>query len=770
MMDIRFFSLIILILMFVGMDAQTPLAIGEWRSHSSYTTGQYVTQTPDEVWVASDISIIIFDKEENSTSFLERTDGLSDVEVRTLEYHAPLNLMVAIYSNSNIDLIDVATREIVNLDDIKRRTDLGDKTIYDVHFEGNDAFLSCGFGIVKMSLERLEMEYTTFTGVRMNALTAYEGDLYASSLDGIYKVSQTAVNLADWSSWELLDEDDGMPEAYHSYQVHVHNDELYVDVNDTLFIYDGLFLDYVYHKEDYGINYLVEGTDKLIVGTLKRPYFGQEIRLLRDDGTVFDIAFFSLAGFGRNAIEDEVGNIWVGEDGRQVKHFNPNTFVWERFDFNSPYSINTGHLEFKDGALWSSPGAITVDWQPLFLLDGFSKYENGSWTNYPAYSVSGLESLDVHGEVFFDRISGKLFIASFKYGLVEFDPLSETGILYNADNSALVVPAGDETTTRIVGFAQDDENRIWMSHHGTGTPIVARLEDGTLKTFPVSSVTNLAFATIDQVGNKWFTTQGQGLLVFNEGDDFENHADNLVRVISSSNSQLPSNNVNTIVTDQDGDVWVGTSQGVVIFECGGNAFEVAQCQGTRRVVVREDGINAYLLESENIRDIVVDGGNRKWVATDNGIYHLSEDGLTELRRFTKENSPLISDAVKSIAINPDNGEVFFATSKGIMAYKGDAVEGLPVHSINAYVYPNPVRPDYEGPIAIKGLPTNATVRITDINGTLVFETQANGGQAIWDGKDYNGREANSGVYLVFSVNEANLNNPNGRVAKILKLK
>ncbi|MGK0389384.1 MAG: hypothetical protein ACI94Y_002124, partial [Maribacter sp.] len=245
--------------------------------------------------------------------------------------------------------------------------------------------------------------------------------------------------------------------------------------------------------------------------------------------------------------------------------------------------------------------------------------------------------------------------------------------------------------------------------------------------------------------------------------------DNQTRIINQSNSELPIDIVHDITLDLDGDMWAGTEEGIIIFECGGNVFD-SSCQGTKRIVERDDGNNAYLLESESVRCIAVDGANRKWCGTTNGVFLISEDGLEEIYHFTKDNSPLFNNIINDIVINERTGEVYIGTNSGIITYQGDATVGGVVHDAEVFAFPNPVRPDYKGPIAIRGLPQNANVKITDVSGTLIYETTANGGQAIWDGRDYNGREASSGVYLVFSVNKKNLTNPDGFVTKILKMK
>jgi hypothetical protein len=226
--------------------------------------------------------------------------------------------------------------------------------------------------------------------------------------------------------------------------------------------------------------------------------------------------------------------------------------------------------------------------------------------------------------------------------------------------------------------------------------------------------------------------------------------------------------VNCLAVDLEGDVWVGTAQGIVIFECGGNVFEPA-CLGTLRPV-EQDGFLEYLLATEEVQTIAVDGGNRKWVGTKSGVFLLSPDGRTQVARFTAENSPLLDNSINHIAIDPESGLVYIGTEKGVTSYQGDAIQGGRLHAATPQVFPNPVSPDYSGPIAIRGLARDAVVKITDVTGKLVFETRAFGGQAIWNGLDYQGRRVRSGVYLVFSASnprEAGFLEPTSAVTRIV---
>jgi len=131
---------------------------------------------------------------------------------------------------------------------------------------------------------------------------------------------------------------------------------------------------------------------------------------------------------------------------------------------------------------------------------------------------------------------------------------------------------------------------------------------------------------------------------------------------------------------------------------------------------------------------------------------MSADGSKQILHFTAEDSPLLSNNISSITIDPATGEVFFGTDKGIVSYKGTATEGGETNS-DVLVYPNPVKPGYDGLIAIKGLVTNASVKITDISGSLIYQTTAEGGQATWNGRNFDGRKAGTGVYMVFISND-----------------
>ena len=120
--------------------------------------------------------------------------------------------------------------------------------------------------------------------------------------------------------------------------------------------------------------------------------------------------------------------------------------------------------------------------------------------------------------------------------------------------------------------------------------------------------------------------------------------------------------------------------------------------------------------------------------------------------FTEDNSPLLSSDVKKITIDGRTGEVYFATAKGICSFRSTATEGSETNE-DVLVFPNPVPPGFAGTIAIRGVANNAIVKITELDGKLVYQTRALGGQAIWGGRNYKGQKISSGVYLVLVNDE-----------------
>ena len=260
---------------------------------------------------------------------------------------------------------------------------------------------------------------------------------------------------------------------------------------------------------------------------------------------------------------------------------------------------------------------------------------------------------------------------------------------------------------------------------------------------------------IDKEDQKWIVLSngGGGILVYQGSTTATPSASNSKKLtVTAGNGGLPSNLVYCLAKDLDDEIWVGTDKGIAVFYSPENVFSGSNFDA-QQILIEQDGNVQILLETENVLSIAVDGANRKWIGTSNsGAYLMSADGTTQIHHFDESNSPLFSNSVKSISINNETGEVYFGTTKGIISYRGTSIEGFEEFT-DVFAFPNPVKHDYEGPIAIKGLMNNSTLKITDISGALVYETKSEGGQAIWYGKNFKDERVSSGVYMVFCTSE-----------------
>ena len=743
--------------------AQDDLALGEWKSHLPYQKSYHVTQSATEVFYLSDESVIAFNKQDESFRFLSTIEGLTEVGVRTIAYNDEVEALLVCYEDSNMDL--VMDNQVINLPFIKNAVNiLGDKNIYDIFFDGDKAYLSCGFGLVKMNLAKEEVEYSVLMDVKVNTFAIYNNTFFAATEDGIYKVNANNVNPADFNGqWEFVDNSTGLPAGYFCDELCVFNDKLYLAVDDSLYHYDGNVFENIYGREQHVISYITAEGKDLLVGlfcTTQEFCIGE--LLIVDENEDFD---FSRTCIFRpeHAIQDENGGVWFADRYRGFRRAADLDGFCDERSVNSPFSDKTKEITIFEDEIWVAAGGIpTGGGDYLFWKEGFYSLLNNDWSVYNPARNPEMDGLADFVSVAIRPDNKTVYSSSYLDGLVEMDREGNITV-FNETNSSMVIGI-DAGRTRTTGLKFDENNNLWVPNHSSEVPINVLWADGTWSGFTPPNNRNLFLKVeIDHFGNKWFVDDGGGIMVFNEGDR-EVNGDEDYRWISKINTNIDADEVRDVAVDLDGDVWVGTDGGAYVFECGNDPFN-EDCDGFHRIT-QTDGINALLLATEDVRAIAIDGANRKWFGTTNGVFVQSPNGEEAVAHFNTSNSPLFDNIITDIAIHPKTGEVFIGTEKGLISFRGEAIEGGRNNSADAYAFPNPVRPDYTGPIAIKGLARDADVKITDVSGQLVYETKALGGQAIWDGRDYNGRRASSGVYLVFSTND-NLSNINAIVTKIM---
>ncbi len=737
------------------------VGIGQWRDELPYNQVISVTEGDGKIYSATPYAVFSVDKADNSVQRLTKINGLSDIGISTICYSKSHQTLVIAYSNANIDLLKNNT--IINISDIKRKSILGNKTINRVSFIGDYAYLSCGFGIVVLDVDKEEIHDTYYIGKngdQINVLGLVKNDedtLFAATEKGIYVASFLSPNLVNYAVWH---KDPRMDTnfrynaiAFFSGQVIVSKDNS-TSTSDTLFRYSGRQwskwsphvdqpvqnIESTYDYLCIAYNYFVESYD---------PQFNLKYGVYQ---------YYPGTTFPLDAIVDKDQLMWVGDTYSGLISIIMSSNSYNHFNLSGPISAQAFWMTTNGDDLYIVPGGRDNSFVPLFYGAQIYHFDIENWSNIYGGNNQPLFSINDYVTVAVDPLDPKrIYAGSWGKGVTEF----YNGVFvnrYTQGNSKLYHHSATTDTgdVRVGGIAFDKAGNLWAVCTHTNNCLSRKSgSNWTGYNITINNESDLGQLLIDRNDQKWILMRYENMnpnsiLVFSDNDTPDDPSDDKMRKLNSSAGygSIPGNNVFAIAEDLDGEIWVGTEKGIGVFYAPENIFAQGGDEA-QQILVQQGTYTQYLLENETVTAIAVDGGNNKWIGTDRGgVFQFSPDGTKELNHFTEDNSPLFSNRITSLAINK-TGEVFIGTDKGVLSYRGTATTPGSTNE-NVYAFPNPVNESYSGWIAIKGLVANATVKITDVNGTLVYSTIAEGGQAIWDGKNFDGKKARTGVYLVFA--------------------
>jgi ligand-binding sensor domain-containing protein len=754
------------------LSAQNDLKIGQWRTHFPYRTGLSVTTSADAVYWATGLSVLKMSKADLSIERLDKLNSLNDIGARLVRYNAASKTLFVAYNNNNIDLVRTDGGATINISDIKNNINIsGDKTIYNVSFNGDTAFLACGFGISRLNLRRGEFLSTTFTKLKTFGVALFDGKIWAATEGGIFTVANDPkLNFLDFKIWKKMAAADGFPDDYASKAITVFEGKLYFDINDTLKVLSQNRPLSMASQDGFSIKYLAANGRNLLVGWACKNDCNGKAFLIDKNGVSKPLVGGCISR-PTDGTEDAEGRVWLGDQFNGYRYL-PRTTDGQCtvVEFDAPYSDKASGIAANDTSVWVAFDRLGKEIDPLDLGEGCASFIKRKWLNFNGFNPAFQAARDANCVAIHPK-DGRVFVGTYQKGLFEIKN-GQIQKLYNASNTDNVIQVGqgDPGRQRIAGMAFDTKGNLWLANNNAANPLIVLKADGKWAKMRPMPSTSIHDIVVDAAGYKWILVKGSqtGIIVFDEGKKMDDPTDDRVRLIDNSNfpKELQNAAIKSIVCDLNGAIWVGTSNGVAVFECGSDPFRTA-CAG-RLVVASLSNISEYLLREKAVNAITIDGANRKWFGTNSGLFVTSADGREEIAKFNVENSPLPSNNITVLAARP-SGEVFIGTDKGLMSYQSEATEGgtfnKPEDQILAF--PNPVRPDYQGPIAIKGFARDANIKIADANGSIVFETKALGGQAIWDGKNFDGRRVQTGVYFILATNTRNLDAPEAVVAKIL---
>ncbi len=757
-----------------GFTRAQSIPIGSWKEYLPYNNPIALTASDSKVYCISGgkqpdsgpyfgVSLFSVNKSDFSYERYSKVNGLSDIVYNAIAFDKTHQVLLIAYTNSNIDLME--GDKVINIPDIKRKNIVGDKAIYQIFFWGDYAYLSCGFGIVVIDLVKNEIHDTFYIGpggtpLRVNSISADGENFYAATALGVFMADINSPNLAYYANWTNVSGKHGLP-AGESSSVLSANNKTYTVIKNVLYQRNDTSWISAYSQQGWTIRSMSPGIHNDII-----------LSEINSNGDDYKLTMFSASGqtdslrsnlaYPLNAYQDNDGAFWVANLYSGLTYIKDGT--GKNLIPNGPNSSKVSDIAIYNHNVYVATGGVSA-WVYTYNRDGFYARIYDSWKSYNQY-VDGR--MDTTLDVFItavNPVTQLAYFGSYGGGLIEFNNGSITNIY--KQNSSLTGQIGNGGSYLISGIAFDKDGNMWVSDFGGPVPIALRTMEGKWYGFIPNVDMNGGFAgpvTVDQNNYKWIVLEQQnGILVYDSGDKIDDPSDDRYRTLSMGVGKggLPTLAVHCVAEDKDGQMWVGTDQGVAVFYCTANIFDADGCDA-QQILVKQDQYYNYLLINDVINDIAIDGANRKWFATNSGAYLMSADGSQQIYHFDVDNSPLFSNNITSVAIDDKNGEVFFGTDKGLIVFRSGALdEGT--DNCAPLVFPNPVKKDYAGPIAIKGLVSNSEVKITDVSGHLVYQTKALGTQAIWDGKTLSGSRAASGVYLIYAAS------PDGEKSCMTKL-
>lgn len=735
----RILVLLLMSMMYSAAAFAQGIPIGFWRAHFAFNNGIYTQEVGNKVFVATQNGFYSVDKPDLGLITYSKSDGFSDVFAHVFDYSQQYNALFIGYRGGKIDLLQNNT--IYPIQDLFTRN----IEINDFYINGNICYISHSQGVSEYNILRKEFRnnYKDIgqpgcVQIASNSVTILNQQIFVASNLGVQKASLAGNQiLGDCNNWENI-----MPTACN----HL------VTFRGMVW---GTFADNTLKYLD-GTNWVTFHTDTDIISSLEVNH--GKIILARDRNIIIvdeALNIQTVPSNGQNhVIMDSEGFLWLAKNIYSSIKMNPATMQLSFILPNGPATSDAFRLYNHDKTMWVATGGLNEVGGALFKNSGFFSYTDDYWTSYSDNNVANWMVFKDIMDIETSPRTGNQWIASLDSGLIEFNAEKKEVVKhFNAANSTLRNADPGKSNPAVSGLEFDENWNLWVSNYRAQRQLSVFTKDFKWYSFNIGSRKSVTDVLVDKYNQVWLTSPREGgIYVFNYGKTIENPNDgDQVKDLStaSGNGALPDNNIICITEDKEGQIWIGTNNGVAVFAEPSLLFSEYNFDAAQ-IWIENGDESGYLLAGQAVTCIAVDGGNRKWFGTRNGAYLTSPDGDEIIAYFTTKNSPLISNDIKDIEVNGATGEVFFATDKGIVSYRSTATEGLTKHG-DVYAYPNPVKPGYDGPIAITGLVRDASVKITDITGKLVFETQAEGGQAIWNGKNFNGDKANSGVYMVFST-------------------
>ena len=726
----------------------------DWEDFFSYNNAKDFLKIGNQIYVAVDNAVFIYDESTKKTIKYSSINGLSGKTVTTLLFDSSSKNLIIGYESGLIEVID--KNGIIHISaDIERLNITGDKQINNIFNQNGTLYLATPFGIVVYDTLHLQFGDTYFIGegstpVFINQLIIYQNVIYVASFNGIYSANLNNPNLIDFNNWSQPQGD----LLGNFTNISVFQNKLYTTKNNILYSFNQndrtLAIEKIAPSNILGLKV----SDEFLTISMQTQAFvyNLDLQLMATASNAGGFNFTLHSAFA------EGEKIYLATNEYGILSSNLlNTNSYQEIHPQGPSSNSVFNIRVSNNNLWVVYGGYDGAYTPLETQKGFSHFNGTNWINIPfdnAFKARDLVNITID-----PNAENKAYLSSWNDGIlvVENDQVS---MLLNNNNSGLekLFLAGEPNffSIRINGTAFDNNGNFWVANAWVAKRLKKMTPNGIWSSFDLSNImTSNALGLNDLVVDKsnsiWIGTRRNGALVFNE-----NGNQKMALTTEVNSGLLPDPNVRTLAVDSNNRIWIGTLKGLVVFSNATGVFNGVN--NAEPIIILDQGIPKKLLGDQTVNTIAIDGADNKWFGTDTGgILGTNPSGSSTLYNFNKDNSPLPSNRILKIQVDNASGKVFIATDKGIVAFKSKVSPFGEVLK-SAYAYPNPSTKSNEL-ITIDGrngdhLPKGTNVKILDAAGYLVYETnviegqELRGGKVIWNKTNLAGKKVASGIYIV----------------------
>lgn len=756
----KIFSLIILISS-ITMFSQTDYS-ESWEDFYSYNNVKDFTKVDSVIYALTDNAVFTYDLTSGEINKLSSVQGLSGEPTTAIHYNKEFKRLVIGYENGLVEVVD-NDGSITISSDIINFNQSGEKSINHISEFNNKLYLSTPFAVVVYDIEKLEFGDTYFIGdnsasIKINETIITNNIIYAATEVGIFKADITSDLLIDFNNWKQLF-------TGRNFKAITFLNNLYVIENTKLFAFDGTNLTEIrsFSEEVKGIK---ASTSHLSIS-------------LNKTAIVLNTTMNLVGQFTNNASFDYSLNNVFFENNRAflaTKEFGilaatiaqPATYL--EIHPEGPLSNEVFSIAANNSNLWIVYGGYNDIFGPLNIRNGFSNFNGEEWLNTSFNSNLPNDLVDVSID---PNNSNRVFISAL--GVSNNVNTKPTGGLLEIENNVLVKTYNHLNSSfkpiavslpsiniRVSGSVFDSNGNLWATNYETEEELVKMSPSGQWTSVDLRSIQSdakpgLTDIVVDRNNSVWIGSRANGVYAYNENG---NRKKALVATPNLGN--LPDSNVRTIAVDKSNRIWLGTKSGLVVYNNASGIFEET-VSNAEPIIILDDGIAKKLAGDQTINSVVVDGADNKWIGTDSGgVLYTNPSGQKTIANFSKQNSPLPSNRILKIRVDNSTGKVYFATDKGIVAYNSKVAPFGDVLG-EVYAYPNPALKNHET-VTIDGrngthLPKGTNVKIIDVAGNLVYETnvvegqELQGGKVVWNKKNLAGNRVASGVYIVLLSND-----------------